>query len=83
MVYLHVPFLDLSVLDVLPQVVADGAEGGVNLDTEVAPESYRSFILRHFLYAGSAQSYSTVFLNAREEILGAVRDIPVGSPSRI
>lgn len=61
-------FFDFSILNVLPQVVADGAEGGVNLDTEVTPESDWSFIFRHFLYMGSAKSYSIVFQNARQKI---------------
>lgn len=40
---------DLSILDVLPQVVADGSECGVHLYAEVTPESYGSFIYRAFL----------------------------------
>lgn len=43
-------FFDLSILDMLPKVVADGSEGGVHLYTEVAPESYWSFIYRAILF---------------------------------
>ena len=41
---------DLSILDVLPKVVADGSEGGVHLYAEVTPESYGGFIYRTFLF---------------------------------
>lgn len=40
---------DLSILDMLPKVVADGSEGGVHLHTEVTSESYRGFIHRVLL----------------------------------
>ncbi len=40
---------DLSILDMLPQVVADGAKGGVHFSAEVAPKSYWGFIYRAFL----------------------------------
>lgn len=58
-------FLDLSILDMLPKVVADGPDGGVHLYAEVTPESYRSFIYKAFLYMeregekGSRFSYLT------------------------
>lgn len=60
-VYLHVSFFDFSILHVLPQVVADGSQGGVNLHTEVTPESYGSFIFRHLLLTESAQNDSFAF----------------------
>ena len=51
-IYLDMSLFDLSILDVLPQVVADGSEGGVHLYTEVTPESYGSFIFSAFLFIG-------------------------------
>lgn len=41
---------DLSILYMLPKVVADGSKGGVHFDAEVTPESYGSFIYRAFLF---------------------------------
>lgn len=43
------PLFDLTILDVLPKVVADGSEGWVYLYTEVTPESDGSFIYRTLL----------------------------------
>lgn len=48
-IYLDVSLFDLSILDMLPKVVADGSEGGMHLSAEVTPESYGSFIYRAFL----------------------------------
>lgn len=44
------PFFDLSILDVLPQVVADGSKGGVHLYAEVTPKAYGGFIYWAFLF---------------------------------
>lgn len=46
---------DFSILDMLPKVVADGSEGGVNLYTEVAPKSNGCFIYRTFLFRKEKQ----------------------------
>lgn len=43
-IYLDVTFLDLSVLDVLPEVVADGSEGGMHFYAEITSESNGSFV---------------------------------------
>lgn len=49
-IYLDVTFLDLSVLDVLPEVVADGSEGGMHFYAEITSESNGSFVLGAFLF---------------------------------
>lgn len=49
-IYLDVTFLDLSILDVLPEVVADGSEGGMHFYAEIASESNGSFIQGAFLF---------------------------------
>lgn len=49
-IYLDMTFLDLSILDVLPEVVADGSECGMHLYAEIASESNGSFVLRTFLF---------------------------------
>lgn len=54
-------FLDLSILDVLPKVVADGSDGGVHLYAEVTPESYRSFIYKAFLFTEKEGQKGTRF----------------------
>lgn len=43
-IYLDVTFLDLSILDVLPEVVADGSEGGMHLYAEITSESNGGFV---------------------------------------
>ena len=43
------PLFHLPILDVLPQVVADGSQGGVHLHTEVTPEAYGCFVHRALL----------------------------------
>lgn len=48
-IHLNVSFFDLPVLNMLPQVVADGSEGGVDLYAEVTPVSNGSFVCRAFL----------------------------------
>ena len=62
------PLFDLSILDVLPKVVADGSEGGVHLYAEVTPESYGSFVVRVFLFTEKKrqkkqQFFFTVFVS--------------------
>lgn len=47
--YLDVTLFDLSVLDMLPQVIADGSDGRVHLNAKVTTEAYRSFVCRVFL----------------------------------
>lgn len=42
--YLHMTFLHLSVLDMFPQMVTDGSEGGMDLYTEVTPVANRSLL---------------------------------------
>jgi hypothetical protein len=39
----------LPILDVLPQVVADGSQGWVHLHTEVTPKAYGCFVNRALL----------------------------------
>lgn len=43
-------FFDLSILDVLPEVVADGSECGMHLYAEIASESDGSFVYSAFLF---------------------------------
>lgn len=44
------PLFDLSILNVLSKVVADGPKSGMHLYAEIASESNGSFIRRAFLF---------------------------------
>ena len=54
--YLNMSLFHLPVLDVFPQVVADGSQGGVHLHTEVTPEAYWCFVNRGLLLNRNASS---------------------------
>lgn len=43
-IYLDVTFFDLSVLDMLPEVIANGSECGMHLYAEITSESNGSFV---------------------------------------
>lgn len=47
--------LDLSILDVLSEVVADGSEGWMHFYAEITPESNGSFVDRTFLFIWETQ----------------------------
>lgn len=49
-IYLDVTIFHLTILDVLPEVVADGSKGGMHLYAEITSESNRSFIQSAFLF---------------------------------
>lgn len=61
-IYLDMTFFDLSVLNMLPKMVADGSEGWMHLYAEITSESYGCFIDWAFLFTvgeGSCVSHMT------------------------
>lgn len=62
-------FLDLSILNVLPEVVADGSEGGMHLYAEITSESYGSFILGTFLFTGGKTKKDVLLLKHSDKCL--------------
>lgn len=57
------PLFDLSILDVLSKVVADGPKSGMHLYAEIASESYGSFICRAFLFTEGKKVYLLYYSN--------------------
>ena len=61
----------LPVLDVFPQVVADGSQGGVHLHTEVTPEAYWCFVNRGLLLNRNASSIvNSALLSPHSPLIG-------------
>lgn len=63
-IYLDMSLFDLSILNVLPKVVADGSESGMHLYAEITSESYGSFIYRAFLFTGEKMLLLFYFLKS-------------------